>query len=323
MTGPGTPWRLLALPPLPKDVLELLLGDPRMEVVVPPSRDQAAADELLPDVDLVLADWTKDLRVGDPGPRVALVQVPRAGVDGIDLDACAARGVPVANCAGANAVSVAEWCLSATFAMLRRTVEAEAAVRQGEWPQTSLGGRELSGMRVGVVGMGAIGSALASRYVALGCDVVHWSRTRRDDAPAPWVELDELTSTSDLVAIVIALGEQTRGLWDVARFAAMKPGALIVNAARGEVLDEDALLAALQEGRLAGAALDVFCTEPLPGDSPLRQAPNLLLSPHMAGSTSEAALRIIGQSKANLHRVLDGVAVVDVVNGVAAEVTRR
>ena len=316
-------WRLLALPPLPRDLLEVLIGDPRMEIVVPATREQQAADDLLPEVDLVLADWTKDFRVDDPGPRVAFVQVPRAGVDGIDLDACAARGVPVANCAGANAVSVAEWCLSATFALLRRTVEADAAVRRGEWPQTSLGARELAGMRVGVVGMGAIGTALATRYAALGAEVVHWSRTKRPDAPAPWVDLDELAATSDVVVLVVALAKETQGLWDASRLAAMKLGSLLVNAARGEVLDELALVTALQEGRLAGAALDVFWTEPLPADSPLLAAPNLLLSPHMAGSTGEAAMRIIGQAKANLQRVLDGLPVIDVVNGVAPEVAKR
>jgi phosphoglycerate dehydrogenase-like enzyme len=316
-------WRLLALPPLPKDVLEVLVGDPRLEIVVPPSRDQAAAEELLPEVDLVLADWTQDFRVLDPGRRVAFVQVPRAGVDGIDLEACAARGVPVANCAGANAVSVAEWCLSATFALLRRTVQADAAVRRGEWPQTSLGARELAGMRVGIVGMGAIGRELAPRYRALGCDVVHWTRTRREDAPVPWVELDELTATCDVVVLVIALADETRGLWDAARLAAMKPGALVVNGARGEVVDEEALRLALLEGRLAGAALDVFAVEPLPPTSPLLAVPGLLLSPHMAGSSGEAAMRIIGQSKANLQRVLDGVPVVDVVNGADPAVRRR
>ncbi len=315
-------WRLLALPPLPKDLLEVLVGDPRMEIVVPERREQAAADALLPEVDLVLADWTKDFRVGDPGPRVAFVQVPRVGVDGIDLAACADRGVPVANCAGANAVTVAEWCLSATFALLRRTVEADAAVRRGEWPQTELGARDLQGMRVGVVGMGAIGRALAERYQALGCDVGYWSR-RMHDVPFPYRELDELTATSDVVVLVIALGDETRRLWDAARFAAMKPGSLLINGARGEVLDEAALLDALLEGRLAGAALDVFDTEPLPADSPFLTAPNVLLSPHMAGSTGNSALRIIERAKTNLARVLDGVPVEDVVNGVAAEVSRR
>ena len=315
-------WRLLALPPLPKDLLEVLVGDPRMEIVVPDVREQAAAEALLPTVDLVLADWTKDLVIGDPGPRVAFVQVPRVGVDGIDLEACSARGVPVANCAGANAVSVAEWCLSATFALLRRTVEADAAVRKGEWPQTSLGARELAGTQVGVVGMGAIGSLVAQRFEALGCTVSYWSR-REHDVPFRYVDLDELTATSDVVVLVIALGDETRRLWDSARFKAMKPGALLVNGARGEVVEEEALVAALADGRLAGAALDVFDVEPLPLDSPLRAVDNLLLSPHMAGSSGEAAMRIIGQAKANLQRVLDGVPVIDVVNGLPPEVVRR
>jgi phosphoglycerate dehydrogenase-like enzyme len=315
-------WRLLALPPLPKDLLEVLVGHPELEIVVPESRVQQAAEELLPSADLVLADWTQDFQVLDPGPRVAFVQVPRVGVDGIDLEACARRGVPVANCSGANAVSVAEWCLAATFALLRNLVEGDAAVRRGEWPQTGLPSQELSGQRVGVVGMGAIGHAAAERYAALGCTVTYWSRSRKD---LPWAfqELDELVATSDIVVVVVALSEQTRGLLDDRRIRLMKPTARLLNGARGPLVDEAALVAALQEKRIAGAALDVFNVEPLPMDNPLRQAPNLLLSPHFAGSTAEGAMRIVAQAKANLHRVVAGDPVVDVVNGIAPEVVRR
>ena len=315
-------WRLLALPPLPPDLLESLFGDPRIELVIPPERTQAAVDALLPTVDLVLGDWSPQLRVRDPGPRVAFVQQPSAGVDGIDLDACTSRAVPVANCAGANATSVAEWCVSATFALLRKTVEADAAVRRGEWPQTSLGGRELAGQRVGVVGMGAIGSATARLFGALGCEVTYWSRREHPDAPARYAQLADLLATSDVVVLVIALGEQTRGLLDASRIATMKLGALLVNAARGEVVDEAALVAALAEGRIS-AATDVFAVEPLAEDNPLRKAPNLLLSPHVAGSSVEAAMRIVGQARANLQRVLDGRPVQDVVNGVSTSVARR
>jgi D-3-phosphoglycerate dehydrogenase len=316
-------WRLLALPPLPHDLLEALFGDPRIELVTPPERTQAAVDALLPTVDLVLGDWTPQLRVNDPGPRVAFVQQPSAGVDGIDLEACTARAVPVANCAGANATSVAEWCLSATLALLRKTVEADAAVRRGEWPQTSLGGRDLAAKQVGVVGMGAIGTTTALMFQGLGCQVTYWSRSQHLDAPVPYADLEDLLATSDIVVLVIALGAETRGLLNAARIATMKPGALLVNGARGEVVDDVALVAALAEGRLAGAATDVFTEEPLPEGSPLRQAPNLLLSPHMAGSTAEAAMRLIGQAKANLQRVLDGEPVHDVVNGAAAAISRR
>ncbi|MCW2709165.1 MAG: 3-phosphoglycerate dehydrogenase, partial [Frankiales bacterium] len=108
--------RLLALPPLPHELLQTLFGDPRVELVVPPVRSQEHVDALMPQVDLVLGDWTPQLRVRDPGPRVCFVQQPSAGVDGIDLEACSAAAVPVSNCAGANATSVAEWCLSATLA---------------------------------------------------------------------------------------------------------------------------------------------------------------------------------------------------------------
>ena len=316
-------WRVLALPPLPHEVLVSLFGDDRIELLTPAERTQEAVAALLPTADVVVGDWSPSLRLGDPGPRVCFVQQPSVGVDGIDLGACTAAGVPVANCAGANTTSVAEWCLSATLALLRRTVAGDTAVRRGEWPQTSLGGRELAGSRVGVVGMGPIGRQTATLFGALGCSVSYWSRRRHDDAPAPYAELDDLLATSDVVVLVIALGEQTRGLLDADRLARLKPGALLVNGARGEVVDEAALVAALASGQVGGAALDVFAVEPLPAGSPLREAGNVLLSPHMAGSTVQAAMRIVGQSTANLRRVLDGEPVVDVVNGIDPRVVRR
>jgi D-3-phosphoglycerate dehydrogenase len=315
-------WRVLALPPLPKDVLEGLFADERAEIVVPPERTQSAVDALLPDVDIAIGDWSHTLRVDNPGSRLAMVQMPSVGVDTIDIDACAAAGVPVANCAGANTVSVAEWCVSAAFALLRKTIDADAAVRRGEWPQTSVGGRELAGSVVGVVGMGGIGSAAARMFAAFDCQVQYWSRSKHDDAAATYVELDELMATSDVIVLVIALGPQTRGLVDERRLGLLKPGALLVNGGRGGLVDEPALIAALQSGRLAGAALDVFAVEPLPMDSPLRDLP-VVLSPHMAGSTGQAAMRIVGQTAANLRRAFDGEPVIDVVNGVDAAVRRR
>ncbi len=326
---PGTPahpptarWRLLALPPLPHDLLEAMFGDPRVELVTPAERTQEQVEALLPTVDLVLGDWSPLLTLKDPGPRVAFVQQPSAGVDGIDLDACTRRGTPVANCAGANATSVAEWCVSATFALVKRTVDADAAVRRGEWPQISLGTRELAGQHVGVVGMGAVGRQTSALFQALGCTVTYWSRSEHADAPVPYQPLDALLATSDVVVLVIALGHQTRGLLDATRIATLKPGALLVNGARGEVVDEPALLEALRSGRIR-AATDVYAVEPLPPASGLLGVPGLLLSPHTAGSTQEAAMRIIGQAKANLLRALDGEPVVDLVNEVSPLVALR
>lgn len=322
----STPWRVLALPPVPAAVMADLFDPQRradLEIVTPVERTQEEVARLLPDVDVVLGDWSPSLRLVEPGPRVCFVQQPSVGVDGIDVDACTAAGVPVANCAGAGTTSVAEWCVSATLALLRHTVEADAAVRGGSWPQTALAGRELAGSRVGVVGMGPVGRATAARFAAFGCDVVYWSRSRHDDAPATWSSLDDLLSTSDVVVLVIALGAATRDLLDDAGLARLKPGALVVNAARGGVLDEDALVRALESGHVGAAALDVFRVEPLPAGSPLRSAPRVLLSPHAAGSTGQAVTRILQQTNANLRRVLDGQAVVDVVNGLDPHVVRR
>jgi phosphoglycerate dehydrogenase-like enzyme len=320
------PWRVLALPPVPHGVMVDLFHPERrddLEIVTPAERTQEEVARLVPDVDVVLGDWSPSLRLLDPGPRVCFVQQPSVGVDGIEVEACTTAGVPVANCAGANTTSVAEWCVSATLALLRRTVEADGAVRGGSWPQTALGGRELAGSRVGVVGMGPVGRATASLLGAFGCDVVYWSRSRHDDAPARWSELDDLLATSDVLVLVIALGAATRDLLDEAGLARLKPGALVVNAARGGVLDEDALAFALDRGHVGGAALDVFRIEPLPADSPLRTAPRVLLSPHAAGSTVQAVTRILQQSNANLLRVLDGEPVVDVVNGLPPCIVRR
>jgi phosphoglycerate dehydrogenase-like enzyme len=320
-------WRLLALPPLPHDLLvALFAGDElgeRLEVVTPAERTQDEVARLLPDVDLVVGDWSPSLKLAEPGPRVCFVQQPSVGTDGIALETFAAAGVPVSNCAGANTVSVAEWCVAATLSLLRKVVEADAAVRRGEWPQTSLGGSELAGKRVGVVGMGPIGRRTAELFAAFGCDTAYWSRSRHADAPVPYAELDDLLASSDVVVLVIALGDATRALLDADRLGRLKQGALLVNAARGEVVDEPALLDALTSGRVGAAALDVFAAEPLPGDSPLRSAPGVLLSPHTAGSTGQAAGRILGQSTANLRRVVAGEPVVDVVNGVDPAVRRR
>lgn len=293
-----------------------LFGGLPVELLVPEKREQAYVQALLPEADLVLADWSPSLRVDDPGERVCFVQQPSVGFDGVDTDACAARGVPVANTAGANSISVAEWAVSAVLALLRRTVVADRAVREGHWPQTSLGGSELAGKRVGIVGMGPIGQACARLFEAFGCPVSYWSRTQKD-VPFSYEELPALLAGSDVVVVVVALGPDTRGIVDP---GALKPGALLVNGARGEVVVESAIPGATH---LGGVALDVFSIEPLPANNPLRDGENILLSPHMAGSTAQAAMRIVGKSTANLRRVLAGEPVVDVVNGVDPAVARR
>ncbi|HVW80920.1 MAG TPA: NAD(P)-dependent oxidoreductase [Mycobacteriales bacterium] len=328
------PWTVLALPPLGRDVLAMMFGGLEAELVVPDEHTQAAAVEAVRGADIVVGDWSGELRISADlvaaGRRLAFVQQPSAGVDTIDVDACAAAGIPVANAGSANAVSVAEWCVGATFAVLRSLAYADREVRAGGWPQLDLarrGGGELTGRRVGIVGMGRIGRECATRYGALGCDVAYWSRTRRTDPAqcggARWLEIDDLLRHAEVLVVVIGLGDASRGLLGPDRLALLPAGAYVVNAARGGIVDEAGLLAAIQSGALAGAALDVYDAEPLPGASPLRAEDRILLSPHAAGATREAQTRLIEAVVANVRRAVGGEPVLDVVNGIDPAIRRR
>lgn len=330
---PESPWRLAALPPLPQEIFGLLLADLPVEVVVPPTRDAAGVAAVLTDADLVLGDWTSALGLSAEhaaaAPRLAFVQQPSVGVEHIDLEAFAARGVPVANTAGANAVGVAEWCVGATYAALRQLAWADSEVRAGRWPQLELadrGSAELAGRRVGIVGFGPIGAACARRFAALGCPVSYWSRHRRAEEEsygAQWRELDDLLASSDVLVVVVAMAAETRGLLGAERLALLPAGAVLVNAARGGIVDETALAERLTSGALRAAALDVYATEPLPADSPLRSVDRLLLSPHAAGATAESRDRILTATLDNLRRAVSGQPVANVRNGVDPVVRRR
>jgi D-3-phosphoglycerate dehydrogenase len=324
-------WQLLALPPLEEPLLRALFADLPVEVSVPAERTAQAVATALGAADLVLGDWTGALAVtaaGLPDPcGLSFVQQPSVGVDSVDVDGLAARGIPVANAAGANAVSVAEWCVGASFAVLRWLAWADSQTRAGGWPQLEVaqrGGGEVAGRRFGIIGMGPIGRECAQRFVALGGDVAYWSRSRHDESGgARWLDLDALLAHSQLLVVVVALAPATRGLLSAERLDQLPAGAYVVNAARGGVLDENALLDAIRSGHLAGAALDVYATEPLPVDSPLRAEDRILLSPHAAGATREAQGRLIGAVVDNIRRAVSGEPVVNVVNGIDPLIKRR
>jgi D-3-phosphoglycerate dehydrogenase len=328
-----TSWSLLALPPLDQALLAALFADLPVDLVVPAERTAAGVVAAAGDAELLLGDWSGALAVTAEtvaaAPRLAFVQQPSVGVDTVDVDACTAVGVPVANAGAANAVSVAEWCVGSTFAVLRSLAYGDREVRAGRWPQLELaerGGGELAGRRVGIIGMGRIGRECAQRFVALGADVAHWSRTVRPAAEAGgarWLDVDELLRHADVLVVVVALAAQTRGLIGADQLALLPPRAFVVNAARGGIVDEDALLAAIRSGALAGGALDVYATEPLPPESPLRDEGRLLLSPHAGGATREAQSRLIAGMLDNLRRAVAGEPVVDVVNGLAGPIRRR
>lgn len=304
--------RVAMLAPLPPEVVTSRLPD--VEVVCATSQDQAV--EAAAGADVCIADWRGEVRV-DAEVAAALsgtcrlVQVPAAGLNGVDLDACAAAGVPVASCAGLNTAAVAEWCVWASLDALRLLSWSDRALRDGRWEMFGHARYELAGKLVGIVGLGDIGAATARRLAGFEVDVAYWSRRRRDgateaDLGVRFLDLDDLVAQADVLVLAVALTDDTRGLLSAARIAAMKPSAVVVNAARGEVTDEAALSAAVSEGRLHGAATDVFSVEPPPVDHPMVATDRTVVTPHIAGTSAESVGRIVLRVLDNVEAVLDG-----------------
>ena len=221
------------------------------------------------------------------------------GLDNIDLPGCAARGIQVLPATGANAQSVAEYVLGTAMLLLRGAYAATPAVAAGQWPRAALGqGREIGGKTLGLVGFGGIGQLTARLARGLGMQVAAFDAMMDDDHPAfantgaRCAGLDEVIEMSDVVSLHVPLVDSTRGLFDAARIAAMKRGAVLINTARGGIVDEAALADALRRGHLGGAAIDVFGAEPLPASPHFEGCPNLVLTPHIAGVTAESNARV-------------------------------
>jgi (S)-sulfolactate dehydrogenase len=221
------------------------------------------------------------------------------GLDNIEVDACAARGIAVVPATGANALAVAEYVIAAALLLLRGAYLSSADVAAGRWPRDALGkGREVHGKTLGLVGFGSIGQRTASLARGMGLRVVAFDAVLAASDPAyaaaevEAVSLDELLARSDIVSLHVPLIESTKRLFDAARLATMKPGAVLVDTARGGIVDEAALAAALKSGHLSGAALDVFETEPLGAANAFAGCPNLLLTPHIAGVSAESNERV-------------------------------
>ena len=221
------------------------------------------------------------------------------GLDNIDVPACEARGMRVIPATGANALSVAEYVIGTAMQLLRGAYASTLAVAGGQWPRNALSnGREMAGKTLGLIGFGSIGQLTATMGRALGMQVVAFDAMMDDDHPAfaqvgaRFAGLDELVTVSDVVSLHVPLVDSTRGLFGAARIAAMKPGAVLINTARGGIIDEPALAAALRSGALGGAAIDVFGSEPLPASPHFEGCPHLILTPHIAGVTAEANERV-------------------------------
>ncbi|NKI95275.1 hydroxyacid dehydrogenase [Rhizobacter sp. SG703] len=215
------------------------------------------------------------------------------GLDNLDLPGCEARGIRVIPATGANAQSVAEYVVATAMLLLRGAYGSSAEVAAGAWPRAALtNGREIGGKTLGLVGYGSIGQLTGRLARAVGMRVVAHDAAMAPGADVPSLSLDALLAQADVVSLHVPLLASTRHLIDARRLTAMKPGAVLINTARGGVVDEAALADALRSGHLAGAALDVFEAEPLPAGGPLAGCPNLLLTPHIAGVTAEANERV-------------------------------
>jgi (S)-sulfolactate dehydrogenase len=221
------------------------------------------------------------------------------GLDNIDVPACEARGMKVIPATGANALSVAEYVIGSAMLLLRGAYQSTATVAAGQWPRNALSnGRETAGKTLGLIGFGSIGQLTANLARALGMQVIAFDAMMGADHPAYAANrvraagLDEVIRHADVVSLHLPLADSTRNLFDAARLAQMKPAAVLINTARGGIVDEAALAAALNSGRLGGAAIDVFGAEPLPAAAHFKDCPNLLLTPHIAGVTAEANERV-------------------------------
>jgi (S)-sulfolactate dehydrogenase len=221
------------------------------------------------------------------------------GLDNIDVPACEARGMKVIPATGANALSVAEYVIGSAMLLLRGAYQSTGAVAAGQWPRPALSnGRETAGKTLGLVGFGSIGQLTATLAKALGMRVIAYDAMMDRDHPAYAAHgvaptgLDEVITTADVVSLHVPLVDSTRNLFNAVRIASMKKGAVLINTARGGIVDEAALAAALKSGQLGGAAIDVFASEPVPASEHFKDCPNLLLTPHIAGVTAEANERV-------------------------------
>lgn len=247
----------------------------------------------------------------EKSPKLCVVGRLGVGLDNIDLAICAARDIAVCPARGANEATVAEYVITAALLLLRGAFQAKDAVIAGAWPRETSIGREIAGKRLGLIGFGANARETAKRGLALGMTVAAYDPFVPDDdlvwGPVRPTSLPDILRHSDVVSLHVPLTDATRRVIDRAAIAAMQPSAVLINAARGGLLDESALVEALTQGRLAGAALDTFDQEPLDTEAGRRFSgvPNLLLTPHIAGVTEESNKRVSFVTADNVARILE------------------
>lgn len=286
--------RLVLADPVVPEGLAVLEAEPRLRIE---DHTESTRDELRHALrgaaGLIVRSGTRvDAELLEAADSLEVIGRAGVGVDNIDLKAATRRGIAVLNAPGGNTASTAELAFGLLLAAARRIAEADRSVREGLWERKRLRGAQLKGKTLGVIGAGRIGSEVIRRGKAFGMEILvfdpYLTAERASDLGLDRVELEELLERADVVTLHVPLNETTRGLIGAPELARMKDDAILVNAARGGLVDEAALAEALTSGRLGAAGLDVYAEEPVPPDSPLRDAPNLVMTPHLGASTGEA-----------------------------------
>lgn len=293
---------------IPKEQLNTIVAENDLHYELVWSADQVERAEA---VEGIITVKTKvDAAVLEKYPNVTFVAVAFTGYDCVDLDACTQAGIDVLNVPSYSTNSVSELVIGQAIALLRNIPSADTAIRTGVWDVSP--GQELAGKTVGILGTGAIGMQTALLFKAFGCQVVGWSRTHKEDFSSIGTYIadqSDFYAASDIVCVHLPLNEHTAGLVGEKAFKAMKNTAYIINTARGPVIDEAALVSALKNNEIAGAAIDVFAQEPVAADNELLKLPNCVLTPHIAYKTEEALVRRASITIENIVSSLAGAPV--------------
>jgi D-3-phosphoglycerate dehydrogenase len=288
--------KIVVCDPISPKGIALLQQRPEFNVVVLPKRLPEA--ELIPlvadAVALVVRSETKvTAKIIAAAPKLRVVGRAGVGVDNVDIEAATQHGTVVMNTPGGNTITTAELTFTMILSLARKVPQAAATMIAGKWDRKLFQGVELAGKTLGVLGMGRIGTEVAKRAIAFGMRVIAYdpylTEERAKSIGAEFAgSLDEVYLHADFITVHMPVTKETKEMLNAAAFSKMKPGVKIVNCARGEIISETDLIAALESGKVAGAALDVFAVEPLPADHPYRKQPNLILTPHLGASTEEA-----------------------------------
>lgn len=302
-----------------------LVDDERVEIVSVDDSSSDAFESVLATADALIVRSATRVTKEMLARATSLKAVGRAGVgvDNIDIAAATASGIAVFNAPGGNTIAAAELTMALLISVARRIPAAEASVRRGEWNRAAFKGVELRGKTLGLIGAGRIGGEVAIRCQAFGMEVIAYdpylSPTRADELDVELTGFDEVIERADFVSLHVPLTDETRGILEAGTLSRLKSTAFVVNASRGGVVDEVALAKALHDGEIAGAGLDVYEDEPLAADSPLRDAPNLVLTPHLGASTEEAQVGVATEVAQKIRLLLETNNRADALNAATLE----